>query len=84
MKSISKYIFENQIENINVPSEIEKDGIKYKLSISKNYDAIGKNKKGYIAQYIDYKNKETLIGFEGKNIKDIEHKINNYIKNEKY
>lgn len=84
MKLIREYIFEKQIENINVPSEIEKDGIKYKLSISKNYDAIGKNKKGFIAQYIDYKNAETLVGFEGKNIKDIEHKINDYIKNEKY
>ena len=83
MISLNDYIFEKQIENINVPSEIEKDSIKYELSISKNYDAIGKSKKGYIAQYIDYKNEETLIGFEGKNIKDLEHKINNYIKNEK-
>ena len=83
MKDINQYICEKQIENINVPSKIEKDGIKYELSISNNYDVIGKNKKGYIAQYIDYKNEETLIGFEGKNIKDLEHKINDYLKNEK-
>ena len=80
MMTLKEYIFEKQIENINVPSEIEKDGIKYELSISNNYNAIGKKKKGYIAQYINYKNEETLIGFDGKNINDLEHKINNYLK----
>ena len=87
MKNIKEYIIENKEnkeEFINVPSEIEKDGIKYELAVSKNYDVIGRKKKGYLAQYIDYKNKKTLIGFEGEDIKDLENKINNYLKNEKY
>lgn len=82
MLTLKEYIFEKQIEDINVPSEIEKDGIKYELFISKNYNAIGRYKKGYIVQYVNYENKETLIGFEGKDIKELENKINNYLKNE--
>lgn len=82
MMTLKEYIFEKQIENINVPSEIEKDGIKYELAVSKNYDVIGRKAKGVLAQYIDYKNKNTLIGIVGKDIKDLENKINKYLKNE--
>lgn len=50
MMSLKEYIFEKQIENINVPSEIEKDGIKYELAVSKNYDVIGRKAKGVLGQ----------------------------------
>lgn len=83
MKNINTCIFEKQVDIINIPSEIKKDGIKYKLVISKNYDVIGRKKAGYLVQYLDCKNEKTLIGFEGKDIKELENKINNYLKNKK-
>ena len=79
MKSLVESINES-IEKINAPSEVEKDGVKYELSISEWYDSIGRKKRGYLAQYINYESKETLIGFGGETKKELEDKINKYIK----
>lgn len=76
MTSIKDYITE-AILKINAKSEIEKDGVKYHLVVSKNYDATGKAAKGYLAQYISDDN-ETLVGFTGEHINNLEEKIHKY------
>ena len=76
MVPLKDYITES-ILKINAKSEIEKDGIKYYLVVSKNYDATGKSAKGYLAQYVSDDN-ETLIGFTGEHINKLEEKIHKY------
>ena len=79
MKNLNEFINES-VEKINVPSEVEKDGVKYELSISEWYDSIGRKKRGYLAQYINNETRETLIGFGGETKKELEDKINKYLK----
>lgn len=81
IKSLIEYLNES-IEKINVPSEIEKNGTTYELAISHDYDALGRKKHGYLAQHINYETKETLIGFAGETKKELEDKINKYLKDE--
>ena len=89
MKDIKEYINEALIKkdtkidtmynSIDLPSEIERNGKKYYLIISKDSDITGRSNGGYLIRYISEPG-NTLFGIAGKDIKGIVPKIKKLIK----